>query len=324
MIRDIEARRINLVITKDYSRLGRNHIETSKLTEEYFPRKGVRYIALNDGIDTEQENEIMPFKGLLNEMYSKDVSKKVHSSYVLQANKGFYTGVVPPFGYLKDPEQKGHLIIDPETAPIIRRIYDLALDGNGAMKIAKTLMDERIPITRARTGTEMDANYYSWGSGRIIFSKPVSVPEFEACHSQGKERSSIAQLSTKTLQNCRTIGVLLHHPIFRFVFQQHKNTPDFQEYGVFFCSSNRSNSPSGRRESNPFAGVAPELPLERLEVVGIVPEPAFHAGVGHRCAAPEQVPGDGEALFHDVSVDTHAGVSLELTAQIILAHVELL
>ena len=145
MIRDIEARRINLVITKDYSRLGRNHIETSKLTEEYFPRKGVRYIALNDGIDTEQENEIMPFKGLLNEMYSKDVSKKVHSSYVLQANKGFYTGVVPPFGYLKDPEQKGHLIIDPETAHIAKHIFDLAASGKGTAHISRRLEREKIP-----------------------------------------------------------------------------------------------------------------------------------------------------------------------------------
>ena len=145
MIRDIEARRINLVITKDYSRLGRNHIETSKLTEEYFPRRGVRYIALNDGIDTEQENEIMPFKGLLNEMYSKDVSKKVHSSYLLQANKGVYTGVVPPFGYLKDPEQKGHLIIDPETAPIARYIFELAASGKGTASISRVLEREKIP-----------------------------------------------------------------------------------------------------------------------------------------------------------------------------------
>lgn len=145
MMRDVEAHRINLVITKDYSRLGRNHIETSRLTEEFFPRNGVRYIALNDGIDTEQENEIMPFKGLLNEMYSKDVSKKVHSAYYLQATKGVYTGCVPPFGYIKDPNQKGHLIIDPETAHIAKRIFDLAALGRGTSYIRRRLEEDKVP-----------------------------------------------------------------------------------------------------------------------------------------------------------------------------------
>lgn len=145
LLQDVRDKKINLVITKDYSRLGRNHIETSRLTEEFFPRNGVRYIALNDGIDTEQENEIMPFKALLNEMYSKDVSKKVHSAYYLQATKGVYTGCVPPFGYLKDPMQKGHLIIDPETAPIVENIFELAELGWGTAYIRHSLENDKVP-----------------------------------------------------------------------------------------------------------------------------------------------------------------------------------
>ncbi len=100
MLRAIEKGFINLVITKDLSRLGRNYLETGRLMEDYFPRHGVRYIAMNDGIDTLAENnEIAPFKNILNEMYSKDISKKVHASYYLKATKGEFTGCVAPIGY---------------------------------------------------------------------------------------------------------------------------------------------------------------------------------------------------------------------------------
>ena len=93
MLKAIERRQVNLVITKDLSRLGRNYLQTGYLIEDFFPRNGVRYIAMNDGIDTMRENnDIAPFKNILNEMYSKDISKKVHSSYLLKARKGEFTG----------------------------------------------------------------------------------------------------------------------------------------------------------------------------------------------------------------------------------------
>ena len=94
MLRAIERRQINLVITKDLSRLGRNYLQTGHLIEDFFPINGVRYIAMNDGIDTLRDNnDIAPFKNILNEMYSKDISKKVHSSYLLKAQKGQFTGL---------------------------------------------------------------------------------------------------------------------------------------------------------------------------------------------------------------------------------------
>ena len=128
MLRAIERRQINLVITKDLSRLGRNYLQTGHLIEDFFPRNGVRYIAMNDGIDTLRDNnDIAPFKNILNEMYSKDISKKVHSSYLLKAQKGQFTGCLAPFGYRKDPEDKNHLLIDEETAPIVRLIFGYAL-----------------------------------------------------------------------------------------------------------------------------------------------------------------------------------------------------
>ncbi|MEQ2369562.1 recombinase family protein [Blautia sp. CLA-JM-H16] len=105
LLKACEKGLVNLVITKDQSRLGRNHVQTGFLMEEFFPKHGVRYIALYDNVDTfAGDNEIAPFKNVLNEMYSRDISKKVHASYHLQATKGKFTGVVPPLGYQKDPE----------------------------------------------------------------------------------------------------------------------------------------------------------------------------------------------------------------------------
>ena len=146
MLKAIERRQINLVITKDLSRLGRNYLQTGTLIEDFFPRHGVRYIAMNDGIDTMRENnDIAPFKNILNEMYSKDISKKVHSSYLLKAQKGQFTGCLAPFGYQKDPEDKNHLLIDEETAPIVRRLFAWALEGHGPNYIRRRLEDEKIP-----------------------------------------------------------------------------------------------------------------------------------------------------------------------------------
>ena len=146
MLKAIERRQINLVVTKDLSRLGRNYLQTGFLIEDFFPRNGVRYIAMNDGIDTMRDNnDIAPFKNILNEMYSKDISKKVHSSYLLKAQKGQFTGCLAPFGYRKDPEDKNHLLIDEETAPIVRRLFAWALEGHGPNYIRRRLEEEKIP-----------------------------------------------------------------------------------------------------------------------------------------------------------------------------------
>ena len=146
MLKAIERRQVNLVITKDLSRLGRNYLQTGTLIEDFFPRHGVRYIAMTDGIDTLRENnDIAPFKNILNEMYSKDISKKVHSSYLLKAQKGKFTGCIAPFGYRKDPEDKNHLLVDEETAPIVRLIFSWALNGHGPNYIRRRLEEQKIP-----------------------------------------------------------------------------------------------------------------------------------------------------------------------------------
>lgn len=145
MIADIEAGKIGCVITKDLSRLGRNYIEAGSYIEIFFPKHNVRYIAITDGVDslTRQEMDITPFKNILNDMYSRDISKKVLAGITTRSRQGKFCGGTPPFGLMRDPEDKGHLIIDPETAPIIRKIYDYALDGLGCMRISKRLMEDR-------------------------------------------------------------------------------------------------------------------------------------------------------------------------------------
>ena len=182
MISDIEAGKIGCVITKDLSRLGRNYIESGSYMEVFFPKHNVRYIAITDNYDSlnKQEMDIAPFKNILNDMYSRDISKKVLAGRMTRSRQGKFCGGQPPLGLMRDPDDNGHLIIDPETAPVIRRIYDLALDGFGNMKICKVLMEERIPITRIQTGTDCDVNYYAWSGSRI--STILRNPFYKGAH----------------------------------------------------------------------------------------------------------------------------------------------
>lgn len=147
MITDIEAGKVDCVITKDLSRLGRNYLESGAYIEVFFPQHHVRYIAVNDGVDSSNtgEMDIAPFKNILNEFYSRDISKKVKSGRFIRASQGKFMGTYAPFGYRKDPADKNHLVVDEETAPTVRYIFRLALQGMGNNKIGKILCEERIP-----------------------------------------------------------------------------------------------------------------------------------------------------------------------------------
>ena len=172
MLADIEAGRIDTVITKDLSRLGRNYIEAGTYIEVYFPQHNVRYIALNDNVDTARDNremDITPFKNILNDMYSRDISRKVYTAWMARSRQGIFMGGQPPFGLMRDPDQKGHLIIDPEAAPTIRRIYDMALDGWGCKKIARALYEDKVPSTTLRRSGELSQKYKTWADARISF-----------------------------------------------------------------------------------------------------------------------------------------------------------
>ena len=147
MIADIEAGKVTCVITKDLSRLGRNYLESGAYIEVFFPKHQVRYIAVNDGVDSANSGEmdITPFKNILNEFYSRDVSKKVKSGKYIRASQGKFMGTHAPFGYQKDPEDKNHLLVDEETAPIVRQIFRWALEGHGPNYIRRRLEEQKVP-----------------------------------------------------------------------------------------------------------------------------------------------------------------------------------
>ena len=182
MIADIEAGKVKCVITKDLSRLGRNYIEAGTYIEVFFPRHNVRYIAITDGVDSlnRQEMDITPFKNILNDMYSRDISKKVLAGWMARSRQGKFLGGPTPYGLMRDPNDHGHLIIDPETAPTVKLVFDLALNGCGTMKIAKHLLERKIPITRIKEPVESEVRYYSW-SGSVI-GKMLRNPVYKGDH----------------------------------------------------------------------------------------------------------------------------------------------
>jgi len=147
MLKAIERRQIDVVVTKDLSRLGRNYIQTGQLIEEFFPKNGVRYIAVNDSVDTDMDSvyDMTPFRAVMNQMYSADVSKKVHSAYVTKARSGQFTGCLAPFGYCKNPDNTSQLIPDEDTAWIVKLIFDYAKEGYGPNYIRRKLEDREIP-----------------------------------------------------------------------------------------------------------------------------------------------------------------------------------
>lgn len=173
MIADIEAKKVNMVITKDLSRLGRDYILTGHYMERYFPEHRVRYISLLDGIDTGVDstaNDITPFRAIMNDMYAKDISKKIKSVKRDKQQKGKFIGGKPVYGYKMHPTEKNKIVIDEEVAPIVRRIFALALSGMSCRNIATLLNQEGVPTpaTYANLPVAKPGPYTGlWSSERI-------------------------------------------------------------------------------------------------------------------------------------------------------------
>ena len=168
MIKDIEAGVIDTVITKDLSRLGRERLMVGYYTEMYFPEHSVRYIALLDNIDTYIDsgmNDMAPFKGVINDMYVRDISKKIRSSLIERKKAGNFLGVTAPYGYKKDPNNKFHLVINEKEAEVVKKVFRLYLEGNGLTKIAQILTKDGVPVpgeSRNIGKTRKTALYSSW------------------------------------------------------------------------------------------------------------------------------------------------------------------
>jgi len=149
MMQDVEDKRINLILVKDLSRIGRNYLEVGRLTEETLPRLGCHFVALNDSVDSMLgDNDMMVYRNLFNEFYSKDTSKKVRAVKQACMRQGKFLGTYAPLGYTKDPMDKHRLIIDEETAPIVRRIFQLRCSGMGHCAISYALNEDGVPSSR--------------------------------------------------------------------------------------------------------------------------------------------------------------------------------
>lgn len=169
MLQDIENQNINMVITKDLSRLGRDYIKTGFYIEDYFPKNNVRYVAITDGIDTyidSTNNDITPFKAIMNDMYAKDISKKIRSVYKEKQKSGEYLCSIPAYGYKKHTIIKNKLIIDDQVRAIVEKIFDMYANGHGTVEIAKYLNLNQIlsPTGYRKTGIVQDKSKigYNW------------------------------------------------------------------------------------------------------------------------------------------------------------------
>ena len=181
MIEDIDLGYVSTVIVKDLSRLGRRYDTVGYYTDTYFPDRDIRFIAINDNVDSDEgENEIAPFKNIINEWYAKDISKKCRTSHRVRGSSGIPLSQ-PPYGYIKSPERNGFWIVDPEAAMIVKDIFRMCLEGKGNETIAGILQESKILTPIAywaskgvnRGGKKNNSNFYKWNNSTIekILSK---------------------------------------------------------------------------------------------------------------------------------------------------------
>ena len=184
MICQLEQGKAAAVFVKDLSRLGRNYIEVGRLTEEFFPDHDIRLVAISDNIDTaEGENELAPIRNLFNEWYARDISKKRRISNKIKGNAGEPMGQ-PPYGYIKDPNDPKHWIVDDEAAQVVRRVYSMTLEGFGTEQIAAQLEKDDVLTPRAywltkgikRPGKGRQQSPTKWNSSTI--TKILSLQEY--------------------------------------------------------------------------------------------------------------------------------------------------
>ncbi|MBE6843843.1 MAG: DUF4368 domain-containing protein [Ruminococcus sp.] len=179
MLDDVDNGKVGVIITKDLSRLGRNHLHVGLYTEEYFPKNNVRYIAINDNVDTANPNspgtDMAAFYNIFNEFHVKETSKKIRATWRIKAQRGERVATRPAYGYMKNPDNPKQIIPNPETAPIVKRIFQMCAEGLGPTQIAKVLENDKIYTPTMyefkRTGTRLrglnEELPYSWSARTI-------------------------------------------------------------------------------------------------------------------------------------------------------------
>ena len=198
-----EAGKVKTVIVKDMSRMGRDYLKVGYYTESFFAERDIRYIAINDGVDSDKgDNDFTPFRNLFNDFYARDTSKKIRAVMWSKGNAGEHLCTNPPYGYRKDPADKKKWIVDEEAAEVVKRIFDLCIAGKGPMQIAKMLTADKVLTVKAhyakQNGRTMPDNPYRWSveSIRGILERP----EYTGCTVNFKTYSKSHKLK-KRLQN---------------------------------------------------------------------------------------------------------------------------
>lgn len=203
MIRLAECGKVKTVIVKDMSRMGRDYLKVGYYTESFFAERDIRYIAINDGVDSEKgDNDFTPFRNLFNDFYARDTSKKIRAVMKAKGNAGEHLCTNPPYGYIKDPTDKKKWIVDDEAAEVVKRIFDLCVAGKGPMQIAKELTADKVLTVKAyyakRDGKTMPDNLYRWDYKSI--AGILERPEYTGCTVNFKTYSKSHKLK-KRLQN---------------------------------------------------------------------------------------------------------------------------
>ena len=213
MKKDIELGKINMVVTKDLSRLGRDYIETGEYIEKWFPENNVRYISVTDGIDTfagnNGNNDIAPFKSILNDMYSKDLSKKIRTALHTMQKQGKWVGGKIALGYMKDSNDKNKLIICKPEAKIVKTIFKMASDGNEVGIIRNYLNDNNIP-----TANQLRYNKATFWENKAI--KNILCNEVYIGNTIQNKRSRISYKNRKLKENAKEQWIIVentHEPI---------------------------------------------------------------------------------------------------------------
>ena len=168
----IEVGNVATVIVKDMFRLGRDYLKVGYYTEIFFVERDVRYVAINDGVDSAKgDNDFTPFRNLFNDFYAKDTNKKVRAIKKSQGMAGEHL-TKPPYGYKVDPNDRKKWIVDEEAAAVVKRIFDLYVAGKGSMQIAKILKADKVLTTRAyyveQKGKSLPDNPYSWNESTVV------------------------------------------------------------------------------------------------------------------------------------------------------------
>ena len=250
MMADVEAGKVGTIITKDLSRLGRDYLKTGEYIEIIFPDHDVRYIAINDGVDTlKSENELMAFKNIFNDWYARDTSKKIRAVFKAKGQSGKPLSL-PIYGYKKSEADKNMWLVDDEAAEVVCRIFKLCIEGYGPAQIARILTQEGIStptayaLSQGRDNGHKDAKLHRW-SGKTI-SHILDRPEYIG-HTVNFRTHKKSYINKKTVRNPQEEWLIFENT--------HEPIVTQQEFDLVQELRKNKRRPTKHEEVNPFSGM---------------------------------------------------------------------